>query len=392
MCSAGATTCSSNQCLLDSPVAVDPGEAHASVSGLALLQVSQDLDHHDKKNVHQSARQHPSSKKVPQKSHDNKHQHAKVDSGHHVPSFLSIRSEPRDDAAVSGDLQKGANFKVNSAHEASDGKVWLRLADGRGWVPRDQVSEIEQEHKEHHDHKSYKVHKGDTDHKAHRDLGHKAHRDLGHREGHVSEIQQVQAPKRTTSKLEQDHMYHKDHKDHRDHEARKSHNGEVAEIQRKPAPESVTSHDQKNHRVHKDYKDHKDHKDHIGHGAQVSSIQQAAQPTTSKDHKYHRNHRDHKHHRGHSSQVSAIQQKRGLQSPKRSQEQIREEYKKIPMKEKGLPDLLEHEHGKTINSDWRNEYPYKHDPEPAPTAWYGTAAQHNLRFGIGLSVLAVLVA
>lgn len=312
ICLAHGTTCSSDECSLGW-TGYDVTQSYSdnpSMSGLALLQVSQDLDHqHDKKTQH-SHRHHPGTKKIREiANHKKKHQ-STVDSQHVPAGFLSIRSEPHDDAAVSGALEKGSTFKVNSAHEDTDGKVWLRLSDGRGWVPRDQVSEIE----------ASKNDKASKNHKA--------------------------------------YVAHKDHKSHGDHIGQQMEVQQFAEIQQEPVTQPITSKDHKNHKYHTDHKDHKGHK----------------------------NHRDYGHHGGHSSPISEIQQK------PRSQEQIREEYKKIPMKEKGLPDHIEHEHGKTINADWRNEYPYKHDPKPKSVLWYGVAVQHHLSFAIGLSILAGLFA
>jgi hypothetical protein len=354
------------------------------MSGLALLQVSQDLDHHDKKNEH-SHRQHPGTKKKQEITSQKKKHQATVDSRHVPAGFLSIRSEPHDDAAVSGALEKGSAFKVNSAHEATDGRVWLSLSDGRGWVPRDQVSEIEQEHKVRQAQQEQQDRKVRKDHKDHKD--HRVPKDLEGHKSQVAAIQQNPIPKAATSELEQDHGKHENHHDRRHHKIHKSHNGRVAEIQ---------------HAAHEDPKSSKDHSGPPMEVQQFAEIQQEP-GTTSKDHKHLKHHTDHKDHKGHRThgdyghhgghtRLSEIQQEPASKSPRRSQEEIREEYKKIPMKEKGLPDPLEHEHGKTINADWRNEYPYKHDPKPPSKLWHSVSAQHYLSFAVGLSILAGLFA
>lgn len=227
-----------------------------SSSVLSLLQVVQDLEHHSKKSHHgthhgQDLDDHkmkshhgthhslPSAgiKQLQRKRHHEKQHHASYQ--HHLPEGLSIRSEPSEKASLIGTLNKGAIFKVSAAHESSDGKVWLQLSDGHGWVPREQVAEIQQDPKP------------------------------------------SEAPKETKAK----------------------------------------------------------------------------------------------------------------EAPAKSQEAIREEYKKLPMKEKDLPDQLEHNHGKTINGDWRNEYPYKHDPaKPTQEALFGSAPHQSYAVAVSLSFLVVVAA
>merc|ERR1719316_2461221 len=157
------------------------------------------------KTIHHYHHQHPGKKEMHKMiSHNKKYQLLQTGSRHHVPTgLLSIKSEPRDDADVSGTLKKGAIFRASSEHKAPDGKVWLHLSDGRGWVPRDQVAELEDVHEEH---KKHKGHKGHKNHKSY--------------EGPLAEIQHKPALKATTSE---------DHKIHRSYE------GPLAEIQHKPA-------------------------------------------------------------------------------------------------------------------------------------------------------------
>jgi len=320
--SVGATTCGSGQCPLES--SVDP------TGGLILLQVSQDVDHIVKSTDHQHHQRPGKTEQHKMKSHKKTYQLLQTGSHQHAPTgLLSIKSEPRDDAAVSGTLKKGAIFRASSEHKAPDGKVWLHLSDGRGWVPRDQVAELEDVHEEH---KKHKGHKGHKNHKSY--------------EGPLAEIQHKPALKATTS---EDHKIHRSHGEHWGHAA---HGSQIAEIQQEPSPKAADS---------KHHKDRKGHGGHWAHKDQVSEIQQESAATSK------------------------------AKEPKRTQEQIREEYKKLPMKEKGLDDHLEHEHGKTINADWRNEYPYKHDATPKKV-WFGNAAQQTLSFVIGLSIVAALFA
>jgi len=263
-------------------------DAVDGVSALALLQVGQDLDVHNKRsndenskvhhhNHHHHTRKHPVHTGIKRlhglKSHEKKHSHTAVVDHSQLPTgLLSIRSEPRDDAEFAGVLEKGATFKVSSAQEAPDGKVWLHLADGRGWVPKDHVAELQQA---------------------------------------PAEATASEAP---------------------------------AEATASKAPADATA------------------------STAAPPVATQAEETPKKE----------------------IDAKK--ESPKRSQEEIREEYKKIPMKEAGLHDQLEHNHGQTINADWRNEYPYKHDPneQPSQPAWYGTAATQSFSFAIGLSIAAAL--
>lgn len=221
------------QCL--SREAVHPGTLNERnvFDGIALLQVGQDLGHHH--GHKHTGIEHIEKKPSQKKAHAHHTEHHSTARGHKVQTgLLSIMSEPRDDASTNGVFEQGATFKVSSEYDAPDGRVWLHLSDGRGWVHRDAV----------------------------------------------------------------------------------------AEIQQAPSTKAATP--------------------------------KGAAP--------------------------------------RSQDQIREEYKKLPMKETGLAEQLEHNHGRTINADWRNEYPYKKDPKPLHKSMFGATTHHSLSIAVVLSMVAVLAA